>query len=161
MGLRQLRLNGDDILKKKAKPVMEITAGTLALLDDMWETLHETNGVGLAAPQVGVLRRIAVIDVEETKYELINPVIVAQEGTYESDEACLSVPGYCGDVVRPHKITVEAQSRDGESYTIEAEEYIASVFCHEIDHLDGVLYLDKATNVRPLEKDEDEDDEQD
>jgi len=156
MGLRQLRINGDDILKKKAKPVKEITATTLALLDDMWETLYETDGVGLAAPQVGVLRRIAVIDVEDVKYELINPVITTQEGTYDSDEACLSVPGYQGDVVRPHKITVEAQNRDGESYTIDAEEYLASVFCHEIDHLDGVLYLDKATNVRPYEKDEKE-----
>ena len=156
MGLRQLRINGDEILKKKAKPVNDITAGTLALLDDMWETLHETNGVGLAAPQVGVLRRIAVIDVDEVKYELINPVITAQEGTYDSDEACLSVPGYQGDVVRPQKITVEAQNRDGESYTVEAEEYLASVFCHEIDHLDGVIYLDKATNVRPYENDEEE-----
>jgi len=156
MGLRQLRINGDEILKKKAKPVNDITAGTLALLDDMWETLHETNGVGLAAPQVGVLRRIAVIDVDEVKYELINPVITAQEGTYDSDEACLSVPGYQGDVVRPQKITVTAQNRDGESYTVEAEEYLASVFCHEIDHLDGVIYLDKATNVRPYENDEEE-----
>jgi len=154
MGIRQLRVNGDEILKKKAKPVAEITAGTIALLDDMWDTLHETNGVGLAAPQVGVLKRLAVIEVEEDKYELINPVITAQEGTYDSDEACLSVPGYQGDVVRPFSITVEAQNRDGETYIVEAEEYLASVFCHEIDHLDGVLYLDKATNVRPYEEDD-------
>ena len=157
MGLRQLRIHSDDILKKKSKPVKEITATTLALLDDMWETLHETNGVGLAAPQVGILRRIAIIEVDEVRYELINPVITAQEGTYDSDEACLSVPGYQGDVVRPQKITVEALNRDGESYTIEAEEYLASVFCHELDHLDGVLYLDKASNVRPVEKNEDGD----
>jgi len=154
MGLRQLRLNGDEILKKKAKPVKEINAGTLALLDDMWETLHDKNGVGLAAPQIGVLRRIAVIEVDEEKYELINPIIVSEEGTYESDEACLSVPGYCGDVIRPGKIKIEAQNRDGENFTIEAEEYMASVFCHEIDHLDGVLYLDKASNVRPYEAEE-------
>ena len=157
MGIRQLRINGDDILRKKAKPVKEITAGTLALLDDMWDTLYETNGVGLAAPQIGVLRRIVVIEVEEDSFELINPVILAQDGTYDSDEACLSVPGYCGDVVRPYNITVEAQNRDGESFTIEVDEYLASVFCHEIDHLDGVLYLDKATNVRPYEPEENED----
>jgi len=159
MGLRQLRFEGDDILRKKAKPVKEITAGTLALLDDMWETLHDKNGVGLAAPQVGILRRIAIIEVDEEKYELINPVILSQEGTWDSDEACLSVPGYQGDVVRPYSITVEAQNRNGETYTIEAEEYLASVFCHELDHLDGVLYMDKATNVRPIEPDDEDEDE--
>jgi len=159
MGIRQLRINGDEILKKKAKPVKEITEGTLALLGDMWDTLQAANGVGLAAPQIGVLRRIVVMDVDDEKYELINPVIMSQEGTWDSDEACLSVPGYCGDVVRPFSITVEALNRDGEGIIIEAEEYLASVFCHEIDHLDGVLYLDKATNVRvydPKNEDEDE-----
>jgi len=157
MGLRQLRLNGDEILRKIAKPVKEISAGTLALLDDMWDTLRDKNGVGLAAPQIGVLRRIAIIEVEEDKYELINPVIVAKEGEWESDEACLSVPGYQGDVMRPFSITVEAQNRDGETFTVAAEEYLAAVFCHELDHLDGVLYLDKADNLRPIEKDEEED----
>jgi len=158
MGLRQLRLENDDILRKKAKPVKEITAGTLTLLDDMWETLRDKNGVGLAAPQIGVLRRIAIIDADEQQYELINPVILNQEGTWESDEACLSVPGYHGDVIRPFSITVEAHNRDGESFTVVAEEYLASVFCHELDHLDGVLYLDKASNVRPIEiESEDED----
>jgi len=156
MGLRQLRLNGDEILKKKAKPVKEINAGILTLLDDMWETLYDKNGVGLAAPQIGVLRRVAIIEVDDEKYELINPVIVAQDGTYNSDEACLSVPGYHGDVVRPMNITVEALNRDGESYTVVAEEYLASVFCHELDHLDGVLYLDKADNVRPIEEDDED-----
>ena len=155
MGLRQLRINGDEILKKKAKPVKEINANILTLLDDMWETLHDKNGVGLAAPQVGVLRRVAIIEVEEEKYELINPVLLAQDGTYNSDEACLSVPGYHGDVERPFSITVEALNRNGESYTIEAEEYLAAVFCHELDHLDGVLYLDKCDNVRPIEAEDD------
>ena len=155
MGLRQLRLEGDEILRKKAKPVKEITAGTLTLLDDMWETLNATNGVGLAAPQVGVLRRVAIIDVdEETRYEMINPVITSQEGTQNSDEACLSVPGYHGDVERPLCITVEALDRNGESFTVVAEEYLASVFCHELDHLDGILYLDKASSVQPIEADE-------
>ncbi|MCL2404864.1 MAG: peptide deformylase [Defluviitaleaceae bacterium] len=155
MGLRQLRLNGDDILRKKANPVKEISASTIALLDDMWDTLHDKNGVGLAAPQVGVLRRVAIVEVDEVRYELINPVIADQDGEWESDEACLSVPGYCGDVVRPLRITVEAMNRDGDSIIVEAEEYLASVFCHEIDHLDGVLYLDKALNVRPYEADVD------
>ena len=157
MGLRQLRLNGDDILKKKAKPIKEINQGIITLLDDMWETLHEKQGVGLAAPQVGVLRRVAIVEVEEEKYELINPEILAQEGEWSSDEACLSVPGYHGDVQRPASITIRALNRDGESVTIEAEEYLAAVFCHEMDHLDGILYLEKADNVRPIEtEDEDE-----
>jgi len=157
MGIRQLRVVEDDILRKKAKPVKEISASILALIEDMWDTLRETGGIGLAAPQVGMLRRIVVMDVEEEKYELINPVIVSQEGEWGSDEACLSVPGYCGDVVRPLKIIVKAQNRDGESFTVEAEEYLASVFCHEIDHLDGVIYLDKATNVRPYDPDKEGD----
>ena len=154
MALRQIRKEGDAILRKKAKPVNEIDAKILTLLDDMWETLHETNGVGLAAPQVGALRRVAIIEHEEDMFEMINPVIVESEGTQICDEACLSYPGYHGDIERPMKITVEAQDRDGESFTVEAEEYLASVFCHELDHLDGVLYLDRATNVRPIETDE-------
>ena len=154
MGLRQLRMDGDDILRKKAKPVKEITAGIHILLDDMLETLNDKNGVGLAAPQVGVLRRVAIVAHDDQLYELINPVILASEGTQSCDEACLSVPGYHGDIERPLSITVEALNRDGESFTITVEEYLASVFCHELDHLDGVLYLDKATNVRPIETDE-------
>jgi len=100
-----------------------------------------------------VLRRVVVMDVDEEQFELINPEIVSQEGEWESDEACLSVPRLCGDVIRPFKIKVEAQDRDGKTITIEAEEYLASVFCHELDHLDGILYLDKATNVRPYDPD--------
>ena len=154
MGLRQVRVNGDDILKKKAKPVKEINDNILILLDDMWETLHEKNGVGLAAPQVGVLKRVAIVEHEEETFELINPIVLEQEGTQNSDEACLSVPGYHGDVERPMSITVEAQNRDGETFTVVAEDYLAAVFCHELDHLDGVLYLEKAGNVRPIEKEE-------
>ena len=154
MGLRQVRTNGDDILKKKAKPVKEINVNIHILLDDMWETLHEKNGVGLAAPQVGVLKRIAIVEHEEETFELINPVILAQEGTQNSDEACLSVPGYHGDVERPLSVTVEAQNRDGESFTVVAEDYLAAVFCHELDHLEGVLYLEKASNVRTIEADD-------
>ena len=154
MGLRTIRTEGDDILKKKAKPVNEINEKITGLLDDMLETLHSTNGVGLAAPQVGVLRRVAIIEHEEEFFELINPVILSEEGTQDSDEACLSVPGYHGDVERPQSITVEALNRDGESITITADGHLATVFCHEIDHLDGILYLDKASNVRPIEVEE-------
>jgi len=158
MALRQLRLDGDAILRKKAKPVKEISEKTLALLDDMRETLHDRNGVGLAAPQIGVLKRVAIVEYEDDFYEMINPVILESEGTQTCDEACLSVPGYHGDIERPMKIIVEAQDRYGERFTVAAEEYLASVFCHELDHLDGVLYLDRATNVRPIEVD-DEDEE--
>jgi len=150
-------MNGDEILRKKAKPVKEINANIITLLDDMRETLAERNGVGLAAPQVGVLRRIAIVDHEEQFYEMINPVIIESEGTQSCDEACLSVPGYHGDIDRPMSITVEALNRDGESFTVTAEEYLASVFCHELDHLDGILYTDNATNIRVIEKEEDED----
>ncbi|MCL2527278.1 MAG: peptide deformylase [Defluviitaleaceae bacterium] len=155
MGLRQLRMEGDDILRQKAKPVAGINEKILTLLDDMRETLQETNGVGLAAPQVGVLRRVVVVELEDEYYELINPAIIASEGTQTCDEACLSVPGYQGDIERPMNITVEATNRDGEIYTIDAEEYLASILCHELDHLDGVLYIDSASNIRPIEKDED------
>jgi len=151
MGLRQIRMDGDDILRKKAKPVKEINASILTLLDDMWETLRDKNGVGLAAPQIGVLKRIAIMEHDEETYEMINPVILAEEGTQNCDEACLSIPGYHGDIDRPLSITVEALNRDGESFTVTAKEYLASVFCHELDHLDGVLYVDKASNVRPIE----------
>jgi len=158
MALRQLRLDGDAILRKKAKPVKEINEKILGLLDDMRETLHDKNGVGLAAPQIGVLKRVAIVEHEDELYEMINPVILESQGTQICDEGCLSVPGYHGDIERPMKITVEAQNRHGDSFSITVDEYLASVFCHELDHLDGVLYLDKATNVRPIEAD-DEDEE--
>jgi len=156
MAIRQLRTNDDSILRKIAKPVKEVNEKILVLLDDMLETLREKNGVGLAATQVGVLKRVVVIDCEEQFYEMINPEIIKSEGTQICDEGCLSVPGYHGDIERPMQITVEAKNRDGEIYTVEANEYLASVLCHELDHLDGILYLDKATNVQPIEPDEDE-----
>ena len=156
MALRQIRTYGDDLLKKKARPVQKFDSTLHRLLDDMWDTLREFDGLGLAAPQVGVLRRVAIVDYEEQFYEMINPVIIESEGTQSCDEACLSIPGYHGDIERPMSITVEALNRDGESFTVTADEYLASVFCHELDHLDGVLYTDKATNVRVFEKEEGE-----
>lgn len=154
MALRQLRLKGDEILQKKTKPVKEITPSIIQLLDDMKQTMDEKDGVGIAAPQVGVLRRIAVVAHEEEFYELINPEIIEENGTQNCNEACLSVEGLCGDVVRPLEITVRYMNRDWEEKTVTVDDFMASVFCHEIDHLDGVLYTDKAENVRLLGDDE-------
>ena len=154
MGLRQVRQRGDDMLSKKSKPVKEITPSILELLDDMKQTLDDKEGVGIAAPQVGVLRRVAVIAHEEEFYELINPEILEEEGEQTCNEACLSIAGLCGDLVRPFKLTVKYTNRNGEENTITVEEFMASVFSHEIDHLEGVLFTDKAVNVRPIEDDD-------
>ena len=154
MALRQVRQRGDDILGKKAKPVKEITPAILALLDDMKETMDAKEGVGIAAPQVGMLKRMAIVAFEEEFYELINPEIVAAEGSQVSNEACLSVAGLCGDVDRPMKVTVKATDRNGDEYTVTAEDFMATVLCHELDHLDGVLFTDIATNVKPLDDEE-------
>jgi len=154
MGLKQIRQQDDAILTKKAKIVKEITPSILTLLDDMKETMDSVNGVGIAAPQVGILKRLVVIASEDEFYELINPEILESEGTQTCNEACLSIAGLCGDVERPMKVTVKATNRQGEEFTVVAEEYMASVFCHELDHLDGILYIDKATNVKPLDEEE-------
>ena len=151
MALRQIRFYGDEILQKKAKPVNAINAGTLALLDDMLDTLHDKEGVGLAAPQVGVLRRVVIVFFEEQLYEVINPVITGTEGTQRCNEACLSVPGQIGDIDRPQTMTVQAQDRNGETQSITVDGFLASVFSHELDHLDGILYLDKAIEIRNQE----------
>jgi len=154
VGLRQIRQRGDDLLCKKAKPVKEITPSILTLLDDMKQTMDDKEGVGIAAPQVGVLRRIALVSAEDEFYELINPEIIESEGSQTCNEACLSIEGLCGDLERPLKVTVKATNRDGEEFTVVAEEFMASVFCHELDHLDGVLFTEKATNIRPLDDEE-------
>jgi len=154
MGLRQLRKEDDEILRKKARPIKEINANVLALLDDMMETLVALDGVGLAAPQIGVLKRVAVVAHEDEVYELINPEIVATDGSQICNEACLSVPGRCGDIERPMEVTVKALNRDGEEFTVVVDDFMASVFCHEIDHLDGVLFVDNATNMRFIDDEE-------
>ncbi len=148
MALRQIRVVGDDILRKVSKPVTNINQSTRILLDDMLDTLRDRNGVGLAAPQVGVLKRIVVVEFEDRLYELINPVIIKEDGTQRCDEACLSVPGRQGAIDRPMHVVIEAQDRDGETYTMEGRDFLASVLCHELDHLDGVLYVDKALTVK-------------
>ena len=142
---------GDDVLRKKCRPVEEINPRILRLLDDMVETMHEANGVGLAAPQVGVLRRIVVIEVEEGNViELINPKIIAYAGEQTGTEGCLSVPGKWGTVTRPMHVTVRATNRNGEEFELTGSELLARVICHELDHLDGKLYIDVATDIESV-----------
>jgi len=139
---------GDEVLRKVCRPVDKITPRTLTLLDDMVETMRAANGVGLAAPQVGVLRRIVVIEVEEGNViELINPKIIAYSGEQTDTEGCLSVPGRTGTVTRPMHVTVRAQNRHGETFDITGSELLARAFCHELDHLDGKLYVDIAKSM--------------
>ena len=139
---------GDDVLRKKCRPVDEITPKILTLLDDMAETMRAAEGVGLAAPQVGVLRRVVVIEVEEGKLiELINPRIIAYSGEQIGQEGCLSVPGKWGTTKRPMHVTVRALDRHGKEFDISGSELLAKAFCHEIDHLDGKLYIDIATEI--------------
>ena len=134
---------GDDTLRKVCRPVEEITPRILTLLDDMAETMHAANGCGLAAPQVGILRRIAVVEVEEGKLiELINPKIIAYAGEQQEQEGCLSIPGRWGITKRPKHVTVRAFNRHGEEFEVSGSDLLARALCHEIDHLDGKLFID-------------------
>lgn len=144
MAIRNIRLSTDEVLRKKCKPVKEITPNLLTLLDDMANTMYEANGVGLAAPQVGILKRAVVIDIGDGLVELINPVILETSGSQIDDEGCLSLPGKSALVERPNYVKVQAIDRDGNECIIEGEELMARALCHEIDHLDGILYIDKA-----------------
>ena len=159
MALRTLRYEGDEILRKISKPVKEITPKIITLLDDMAETMADRNGVGLAAPQVGVLKRIVVINLDDELIELINPEIVTTEGEQEKSEGCLSMPGKSGLVARPFKTVVKALNRHGEEITVEGEEYMSVALNHELDHLDGILYIDKVIEMDPDDDDEEEDEE--
>ena len=143
MALRTIRVEGDDILRKTCREVTEITPRIKELISDMLETMYDANGVGLAAPQVGVLKRIVVIDVGEGAYAMINPKIVASSGEQTGDEGCLSVPGMAGQVTRPNYVKAEYYDENGDAYEIEAEGLFARAICHELDHLDGTLYIDK------------------
>lgn len=147
MAIRNIRISTDEVLRKKCKEVKEITPNLLTLLDDMADTMYEANGVGLAAPQVGILKRAVVIDIGEGLVELINPVILETSGSQIDDEGCLSVPGKYAPVDRPNYVKVKAMDRDGHEFIIEGEELMARALCHEIDHLDGILYIDKALPV--------------
>ena len=146
---------GDDVLRKKCRPVDQITPKTLQLLDDMAETMRAAQGVGLAAPQVGILRRIVVIEVEEGQLiELINPKIIAYAGEQTGNEGCLSVPNKWGTVTRPMHVTVRALNRHGEEFDVTGSELLARALCHELDHLDGKLYIDIATDIETAAPDE-------
>ena len=148
MAILNIVKDGDEILRKTCKPVSVITERTIRLLDDMADTLHKAEGVGLAAPQVGVLRRIVIIEVEEGNLiELINPVIIASEGKQNEIEGCLSVPGKWGITDRPEKVTVRALDRNGKEFELTGEGLLARAICHEIDHLDGKLFYDKAVRM--------------
>ncbi len=133
----------NELLRKKSREIMEIDQRIKTLLDDMAETMYDANGVGLAAPQVGILRRAVVIDIGEGLIELINPVIVYKKGEQIDAEGCLSVPGRSGTVARPEKVKVRALNRDGEEILIDGEGLLARALCQEIDHLDGTVYIDK------------------
>ncbi len=146
MALRQIRTLGDPVLTKKAKPVKEVNEKLLDLVDDMLETMYEANGVGLAAPQIGVLKRLVVIDVSPEGEEpiiLLNPEIISTSGSQTGDEGCLSVPGKSGTVTRPNEVTVRAMDLEMNEFEITGTELLARAFCHEIDHLDGIVYVDK------------------
>ena len=144
---------GDEVLRKTCRPVEAITPRVLTLLDDMADTMRAANGVGLAAPQVGVLRRMVVIEVEEGKLiELINPKIIAFSGEQEGEEGCLSIPGQWGITKRPMHVTVRAMNRKGETFDLTGSELLAKAICHELDHLDGKLYIDRA--IRMLDADD-------
>ena len=140
---------GDDTLRKVCRPVEKITPRTLTLLDDMIETMRAADGCGLAAPQVGVLRRIVVVEVEPgNPIEMINPKIIAYSGEQVEVEGCLSVPGKCGTTTRPMHVTVRAINRNGETFDVTGSGLLARAFCHELDHLDGKLYIDIAKNIQ-------------
>ncbi len=143
MATREIRTLGEDCLRKTCKEVKEINDRIITLVDDMFDTMYEANGVGLAAPQIGILKRIVVIDTDGTPYVLINPKILEVSGEQVGYEGCLSVPGKSGIVARPNYVKVEAMDLDGETFILEGEELLARAICHECDHLDGVMYVDK------------------
>ena len=147
MAIRNIRVDGDEILRKKCKPVTKMNERTRELIDDMFDTMYESNGVGLAAPQVGVLKRIVVIDVmDDNPLVLINPEIISSEGEQTGDEGCLSLPGLAGEVTRPMKVVCKALDEEMNEFTVEGEGLLARCICHELDHLDGILYKDKVIN---------------
>lgn len=148
MALRNIVKEGDPTLRKISRSVVNFDEKLAQLLDDMAETLYDADGAGLAAPQVGILRRVCIVDVGDGLIELINPVIIEESGMQEGGEGCLSCPGEYGVVRRPMKVTVRAQDRNGNTFTVTGEELKARAFCHEIDHLNGILYKDKVIKTK-------------
>ncbi len=143
MALREIRKIGDDILRKKSRTVEKIDDRIEQLLNDMSDTMYKSEGVGLAAPQVGILKRIIVVDVGDNLIKLINPEIIESEGSQIDDEGCLSVPNQRGKVDRPQSVTVKGMNEKGEEVLVKGEDFLARALCHEIDHLSGILFVDK------------------
>lgn len=146
MAIRQLRYEDDEILRKKSRIVDQIDDRIKTLVEDLIDTMNEEEGVGLAAPQVGVLKRVVVVDVGKGPITMINPEVISEEGEKIDEEGCLSVPGKSGKVLRPQKVKVKFTDIDGEEQIIEGENLLARACCHEIDHLEGILYTDKVIN---------------
>ena len=145
MAIRQMRYDGDEVLRKRCREVAEVDDRIRMYLNDMLDTLHATeNGAALAANQVGILRRLVVIDYCDMVLKLVNPVIIEKSGTQECVEACLSFPGRCAKTIRPQKVTVKALNEKGEEIIVEGEDEMAKCFCHELEHLDGKVFLDDA-----------------
>jgi len=159
MALREIRLDGDPLLRKTSKKVDVINDRIRILLDDMVETMVYANGVGLAAPQIGVLRRVIVVDIGSGPIKVINPQILESNGNIIESEGCLSIPNLTGKVERPERIKVKYLNENGDEIIAEAEGLLARVFCHEIDHLDGILYTDRALEIFDNDEDEDFDEE--
>ena len=148
MAIRKIIQLGDETLRKKSFEVNQIDAKVIQLLDDMKDTLYKAKGAGLAAVQVGMLKRIFVVDVEEGYFEFINPQIISTKGEQYGIEGCLSVKGKWGDVKRPKEVTIKALDRNGKPFTVKAKDFFAKAICHEYDHLEGIVYVDKADNLR-------------
>ena len=152
MALRNIVERGDEILDKKAKEVKAIDDHICMILDDMLETMRAHNGVGIAAPQVGIRRRMFIVEVDGVVYEMINPEILEQSGSQCEYEGCLSVPGLYGRVERPEYVKIAGLNRQGERVVYEADGFLATAFCHENDHLDGQLFIDKAVDIKTAEE---------
>ena len=148
MAIRKVVQMGDELLRKKSKPVKIFDENLWNILDDMKETMYLNDGMGLAAPQIGILKRIVVMDVNNMFFELINPEILSQEGSDIEEEGCLSVGKFRANVKRPMTVTVRAQDRYGYTFTLTGEKYLARCICHEVDHLDGILFIDKVENYK-------------
>ncbi|MBR0359940.1 MAG: peptide deformylase [Clostridia bacterium] len=153
MALRKMRYRDDEVLYKKCKEVKNFDKKLEILLDDMYETMQKSNGVGLAAPQVGILKRVVVIDIGEGRIELINPEIIEKSGSQTGNEGCLSFPGVWGEVERPMYVKVKASDRNGKEFVIEGEELLARAICHECDHLDGVVFTSHVIKFVDLDED--------
>ena len=163
MALRNLVIEGDPLLRKKSRPVDEISPRIIKLLDDLADTMYyENRGIGIAAPQVGVLRRVFIVDIgdDHGKIEFINPKILESSGSQVGSEGCLSVPGKTCEVDRPDHVNVKALDRNGNEFVLEADELLARCICHEYDHLDGILFIDKSVDGKVYRVEENDDDEE-